>query len=289
VVRQRGRRQRRDHEHRSRSDRPARAERGRQVDADRPDGRVPLPVLRDRDHRWAEGLAQRVDLPSDRPRPRARGHVRRGHRLGPGARQRLAAQAEGPGRRDPASDRHRRDGTRAGPLDLHLQQGDEAADQDGDRAGARSRGAPARRALQRHGPPAADPADGPAAPPRRDRPDGAVQLAHPRGGGADRRQHPGDGGRAACGVRRLPADSPVDDRAPARVHDLVQRRPGTGRGNHRRRLGVRGRARRHAPGPGRRLRTRTLAPLAQRAGVRLYAVSPADESLESVFAYLVAR
>jgi len=35
--------------------------------------------------------------------------------------------------------------------------------------------------------------------------------------------------------------------------------------------------------------TRTLAVLAQRAGVRLYAVAPADESLESVFAYLVAR
>ena len=35
--------------------------------------------------------------------------------------------------------------------------------------------------------------------------------------------------------------------------------------------------------------THTLAVLAQRAGVRLYAVAPADESLESVFAYLVAR
>ncbi len=35
--------------------------------------------------------------------------------------------------------------------------------------------------------------------------------------------------------------------------------------------------------------TRALPMLAQRAGVRLYAVAPTDESLESVFAYLVAR
>jgi ABC-2 type transport system ATP-binding protein len=35
--------------------------------------------------------------------------------------------------------------------------------------------------------------------------------------------------------------------------------------------------------------TRALPVLAQRTGVRLYSVSPADESLESVFAYLVAR
>ena len=35
--------------------------------------------------------------------------------------------------------------------------------------------------------------------------------------------------------------------------------------------------------------TRALPAVAQRAGVRLYSVVPADESLESVFAYLVAR
>jgi ABC-2 type transport system ATP-binding protein len=35
--------------------------------------------------------------------------------------------------------------------------------------------------------------------------------------------------------------------------------------------------------------TRTLPPLARRHGIRLYEVSPADESLESVFSYLVSR
>jgi ABC-2 type transport system ATP-binding protein len=34
---------------------------------------------------------------------------------------------------------------------------------------------------------------------------------------------------------------------------------------------------------------RTLPPLARRHGIRLYEVSPADESLESVFSYLVSR
>ena len=65
-------------------------------------------------------------------------------------------------------------------------------------------------------------------------PDDPVQLAHPRGGRADRRPHRGDGRRAARRVRRLPRDPAADDRAAAPVHDPLQRRPRPGLGGHRR-------------------------------------------------------
>ena len=103
--------------------------------------------------------------------------------------------------RGPTGDRHRGDDRRAGPRHLDVLQGDEAADQDGDRARARPAGAAARRAVQRDGPAPAAAPDGPAADDGRRRADGPVQLAHPRGGRADRRPHRGDGRRPARRLR----------------------------------------------------------------------------------------
>ena len=85
-----------------------------------------------------------------------------------------------------------------------------------------------------------------------------LQLAHPGGGRADRRRHRGHGRRSARRVRRLPGDPPADDRAPAPVHDPVQRRPRARRRAHRGRLDQRRRA------AGRRT---------QRAGLGLRAIS----------------
>ena len=56
-------------------------------------------------------------------------------------------------------------------------------------------------------------------------PDGPVQLAHPRRGRAAVRHHPGDGLRAARGLRRLPRHPAADDEPAARVHGALQRRP----------------------------------------------------------------
>ena len=200
LVRQRRRGQRRHDDDRARRHRPARPQRRRQVDADPHDGRLPRAVVRHRHPRRRRRLAQRGDLPPHRAGARARGDVRRRHRLGVRARQRQAAPAARPGGRGPPGARDRRDDRRAGPRHLDVLQGHEAADQDGDRAGARPAGAAARRAVQRHGPAAAAAPDGPAARDGRGRPHGAVQLAHPRGGRADRRPHRGHGRRAARGV-----------------------------------------------------------------------------------------
>ena len=116
----------------------------------------------------------------------------------------------------------------------------------------------------------------------------------------------------ARGLRWLPRDPAADDRAAAPVHDPVGRRPRARRGHHRRteRVGcaARGGARHRGSGlgdasTGRRDGSsalhvqatdfasfvRVLPQLASRHNIRLYEVTPADESLESVFSYLVAR
>ncbi len=268
-------------------------------------------------------MAPREPLPKHRHRPGTRSHLRRALRLGVRPGQRQAAQAARPARGGPEGAGARRDDRRRRARDQHLLQGDEAAHQDGFRLGARPAGAHARRALQRHGPASTAAADGAAHVDGRAGPYGPVQLPHPRRGGGDRRHHPGDGGRAARGVRRLPRDPPADDRAAPPIHGAVQRRPGSGRGRGRRRVRVVG----PTGGYGSRLggcgaggaRSGGAAPvsaapggsggsgalhveatdqgrfvhvlpvLAREAGISLFEVTPADESLESVFAYLVSR
>ena len=56
-------------------------------------------------------------------------------------------------------------------------------------------------------------------------PDHPVLLAHPRGGRAARRRHPGRPRRPAGRVRRLPLDPPPDDRPAAHVHGPLLGRP----------------------------------------------------------------
>ncbi len=133
---------------------------------------------------------------------------------------------------------------------------------------------------------------------RRTGPHDPVQLAHPRGGRADRRPHRGDGRRTARRLRGLPRDPPADDPAPAPVHDPLQRRPrarlGRDRGAEhvRRRAGQRPGRRYPGAGAGDGLlppSSRALPRVASQRGIRLLEVLPADESLESVFSYLVAR
>ena len=62
-------------------------------------------------------------------------------------------------------------------------------------------------------------------PARRRGPDDPAQLAHPGGGRAAVRHHPGDRGRAARRVRRLPRDPAADDQPAARVPGPHLRRP----------------------------------------------------------------
>ena len=119
-----------------------------------------------------------------------------------------------------------------------------------------------------------------------------VQLAHPGGGRAAVGHHPGHRRRAAGRLRGLPRHPAADDQPAARVPGPVLRRPAARRGADRQPGGQRGRADRRAgcrcgppttarsPGRSRRL-TRD-------SGIRLRELLPADESLESVFAYLVA-
>ncbi len=69
-----------------------------------------------------------------------------------------------------------------------------------------------------------------------------VQLAHPGGGRAAVRHHPGDRRRPAGGLRRLPRDQAADDQPAARLPGPVVRRPGARRGADRPPGGQRGRA-----------------------------------------------
>ena len=124
-------------------------------------------------------------------------------------------------------------------VDLDVLQGHAAADQDGVVAGAPAVGAAARRAVQRHGPPAADPPDGPAAHDGHRGPHGAVQLAHPRGGRAGRPADRGRGVRPARRVGRLRRDPAADDRPAEPVRAAHRRRPAAGVGAAARPVGPR--------------------------------------------------
>ena len=106
------------------------------------------------------------------------------------------------------------------------------------------------------------------------------------------RHDPGDGRRAARRVRGLPRDQAADDEPPARVQ-----RPVLGRQEARRRArrpAVHQRRRVHRP---RGLQVRTsdfgafcaqIAVLTRENGIALRELLPTDESLESVFGYLIA-
>ena len=141
----------------------------------------------------------------------------------------------------------------------------------------------------------AAPADGRRGPHR------AVQLAHPRGGRAGRPPDRGGGLRAARRVRRLPRDPPADDRPAASSTSCVSdddrrlagaliaepsvvavslRGPGA-------QAGTRGGVDVSVTDLG--AFARRLPRLARDADVRLLELAPTDESLESVFAYLVGR
>ena len=201
-------------------------------------------------------------------------------------------QLAGSGGRGRQGHRHARHGRRGGPQDRHLLQGHAAAHQGGRRARARPGDPGARRAVQRHGPAPAAAHDGPARQARQRGPDHPVQLAHPGRGGAAVRHDPGGGGRPPGRLRRLPRHPPADDQPAARVHRAVLRRPPARRHAHR---PARGDRRGTYRPPGLQVRTsdygafcRDIAVLARDHGIRLREVQPTDESLESVFAYLVA-
>jgi ABC-2 type transport system ATP-binding protein len=122
------------------------------------------------------------------------------------------------------------------------------------------------------------------------RPHDPVLLAHPGGGREARRHGPGGGRRPAGRLRRLPHDPAADDDPAARVPAAQHRRPRAGRGADRepRRAGrelTKDGLEVHASDHG--TFTRELAKLSRAAGIGLREVIPSDESLESVFAYLV--
>ena len=98
-------------------------------------------------------------------------------------------------------------------------------------------------------------------------------------------------GRAARRVRRLPRDPAADDQQAARVPGPHLRRPPARRGADRQPGGDRGRADLRAAcrcgPPTTAAFSRELAGLARDHGIRLRELLPEDESLESVFAYLV--
>ena len=164
LVRQRGRRQRRHHDHRPRRHRPARPQRRRQVHPHQHDGAAS----------WRPRPAR---SPSTASRVWRNEQIYRHIGIVPEreamydfltGREFVVANAELHGLPDPgaaaqAGARHGRDGVRAGPQDLHVLQGHAPAREDGVGAGPRAVGAAARRAVQRHGPAAAHAADGPAA------------------------------------------------------------------------------------------------------------------------------
>ena len=123
-------------------------------------------------------------------------------------------------------------------------------------------------------------------------PDDPVLVAHPRGGRAPRRLGAGRLRRAAGGGRRLPLDPAPDDRPAAHVHGQLVRRPTPGVGADGRRVGVRsgaGRGRVAIRTADYAAFTRSLPRIARETRVTLFEVAPTDDSLESVFSYLVRR
>ena len=211
------------------------------------------------------------------------------HRLGVRAGQRPAAPAARPARPPPAGRSTTVEMTDAQDRDIsHLLQGHEAADQDGDRARARPAGAAARRAVQRHGPAPAAAPDGPAA--RRWATQGRTVLFSSHileevEQIAGRIEVMVAGRHAASGdfreIRRLMTERP---------HQYTirsERRPGAGRGDHRRRQRLRGRARARRAATGRpagRPSACTCRPPTSRAFVRAAAAArrrPASGSTRS--------
>ena len=206
---------------------------------------------------------------------------------------RAAPRAARPGRR--GRPRHRDRGPRGGrgPADRDVLQGHAPARQARRGARPRAAGAAARRAVQRHGPAPAAAHHG-AAPGHGGRgPDDPVQLPHPRGGRAAGRAGAGGVRRPPRRVRRLPRDPAAHDGPAAYVHGPLVGRPAAGRGPRR---PADGRWRRSWPtarspsGSSDYAAFVRLIPRAARdAGVTLFELHPADESLERVFSYLVRR
>ena len=156
----------------------------------------------------------------------------------------------------------------------------------------RSSGAPVGRAVQWHGSPQPHFHDGPARDAGGAGSDDPLLVAHPRGGRTRRDRDPGDGGRPPRGIRRLPGNPNPDDRPAAQHHRPVQRRSTAGHDPDGRPVRLRGRIDAgRALGPDRPARGLPQARRGRqpRGGVRLLEVVPADESLESVFDYLVRR
>ena len=209
---------------------------------------------------------------------------------------RLNAELQGidrRGRRHGPGDRHGRPGRCGRPPDPDLLEGHAPAGQA--RRGARPRAADpaARRAVQRHGSPPAAAHDGAAPADGRRGSGDPVLVAHPRGGRAARRRRAGRVCRPPRGIGRLPLDPPAHDRPAAPVHHPLVRRPGARR---RRCLPTRPCSASSCSTAGWPSRpatygafTRILAPIARAAGIRLHELTPTDDSLESVFSYLVRR
>ena len=116
-------------------------------------------------------------------------------------------------------------------------------------------------------------------------------LPHPRGGRAAGRERARHRRGPARRVRRLPRDPPPDDGPAALAAPAVERRPPPRRGADRPAARLRRRDRRRAASrcaPPTCWRSPTLAPrVAREPASRSTSSSPTDESLESVFSYLV--
>ena len=119
------------------------------------------------------------------------------------------------------------------------------------------------------------------------------QLAHSRGARRPRDQRARDGRRPARRVGTLPRDPPADDRPSAHLHRPLERTTGAWprRCSAIRRCSAWS-CRRPASSfaPPTAARSREAWPrLARDADIRLLEIRPTDESLESVFSYLVDR
>ena len=243
--------------------------------------------------RGPDGLGPPRDVRAHRPGPRARGDPPVPDRLRVRPAQRAAPGPARPGRRGAAGHRDGRADRGRRPPDRHVLQGHAPAGQARRRARPRPVDPAARRAVQRHGPAPAAAHDGPAPGDGRGRPDDPLLLAHPRGGRAAGRVDPGRLRGPAGRGRRLPVDPPAHDRSAAHVPRPLLGRPRPRRGAARPPGGLRRRARRRAPvDPDVRLRGLHPGAARGRAGttrITLFEVGPTDDSLESVFSYLVRR
>jgi hypothetical protein len=236
-------------------------------------------------------MEEPAGLPQARARSGARGSppVSHGPRIRP-------AQCEAAGRCEPrrggaARDRDGGPRRRRGPPDRHVFEGHAPTDQAGRRAGPRPADPAARRAVQRHGSASAPPHDRALAVDGRRGADDPVLLAHPRGGRTAGRFGPRHLRRPARRLRRLPVHPPAHDRP----HTF------TVRSSNDRRLAA---ALLADPSVfGAELYdgvlsvrtsdfgtfTRSVPRVARDEGISLFELLPSDDSLESVFSYLVRR